>query len=518
MTSPNFPVLDMTRRSLLIAAGAAGVTGLLPATSKAEMPKKGGVLRIGINGGSSTDTLDPTQLVGSFPINVSRQIYNTLIEIDDVGHPAPELATSWEASDGNKRWIINLRQGVTFHNGKPLTADDVKYSIELHMGAGTKSKAKALAAAISSVNAAAADQVELILATPNPDMNFVLSDLHFAIVPAGFTDWSKPVGTGPFKLESFAPGTAAKTVRNTSYWRPDRGHVDAVETTVINDATARVAALQGGAIDIANAIDYKIANLMKRLPNISLIVTEGKQHFTFPMDARQAPFDNPDVPLALKYAVDREQIVKLLMFGYGKVGNDQPIAQSDPDFNPNIPQRAYDPEKARFHLKKAGLDNLQVELSASPTPFEQAVNAAELISEKAKASGITIRIKREPDDGYWSKVWMKRPWAASFWAGRPSASMMLASVYQSDAAWNETHWKNEKFDKMLIEARSLDDAAKRREVYFELQQMIHDDCPTIIPVFASWVDAARKEVKGFVPNPNFMLSDHRVAERVWLDR
>lgn len=518
MIGNTFPSLAPTRRTLLLGAGAMALAAAMPGQGIAQTPKKGGVLRLGINGGSSTDSLDPTQLVGSFSINVSRQIYNTLIEIDDSGKPTPELAVSWEASDGNRRWMIRLRKGVTFHNGKTLDAEDVKYSLEMHMGASTTSKAKALAANISAVNAAAPDQVELVLSSPNPDMDFVLSDLHFAIVPNDFSDWNKPVGTGPFLLDSFSAGVAAKTVRNTSYWRPDRGHVDEVQTTAMNDTTARVSALQGGTIDIANAIDYKLASIMARLPNVALVVTEGKQHFSFPMDARQAPFDNIDVALALKHAVDRNQIVDLLMFGYGKIGNDQPIPQSDPDFNPDIPQRAYDPDKARFHLKKAGLDNLSVELSAAATPFEQAVNAAELISESARASGISIAVKREPDDGYWNNVWMKRPWAASFWAGRPSAGMMLASVYQSDAPWNETHWKNETFDRQLAEARSMADPAKRREIYFALQQTIHDECPTIIPVFASWVDAARKEVKGFVPNPNFMLSDHRVAERVWLDR
>src|SRR5262249_9817884 len=140
----------------------------------------------------------------------------------------------------------------------------------------------------------------------------------------------------------------------------------------------------------------------------------------------------------------------------------------------------------------------------------------ELFAQTAAKSGITLNVKREPDDGYWSEVWMKRPWTASFWAGRPSAGMMFSSVYASTAPWNETHWKNENFDQKLIEARSMSEPSKRKEIYFDLQKMIHETCPTIIPAFASWIDGARKEVRGFVPNPNFMLSDHRVAERVWL--
>ncbi|TIW22771.1 MAG: ABC transporter substrate-binding protein [Mesorhizobium sp.] len=503
------------RRFLQTAAVTALATAAFPRAGLAEAPRKGGVLRLGLNGGSSADTFDPTQLIGTFSINVSRQVYNTLVEIGDDGKPAPELAASWETSDGNKRWILNLRPGVQFHNGKAFDAEDVKYSLGLHLGEKTKSKAKGLVADIADVRAASPRQVEILLKSPNPDMDYVLSDLHFAMVPAGFADWAKPVGTG--KLTAFQPGVRATASRNEAYWRSDRGHVDTVESVVINDMTARVSALQGGSVHIINGVDYKIAPLLKKDPRAYLVVTEGKQHFSLPMDATKEPFNNPDIVLALKHALDRKQMVDLLMAGYGRVGNDHPIAASDPNFNPNIEQRAYDPDKARFHLKKAGKSELTLELHAAPVAFEQAVSTAELFAQSAKPAGITVGVKREPDDGYWAEVWMKKPWVASFWAGRPSASMMFSSVYASGAPWNETHWKNEDFDRKLAESRSFADPAKRREVYFELQQTIHDTCPTIIPAFASWVDAARAEVKGFTPNPNFLLSDHRVAERVWLE-
>ncbi len=509
---------NMSRRSFLKTSAATAIASMgFPRIGIAETPRKGGVLRLGLNGGSATDTLDPTQLIGTFPINVSRQVYNTLVEIGDDGKPGPELATSWEAQNGNKRWIFNLRSGVQFHNGKTFNAEDVSYSLGLHIGEKTKSKAKGLVADVLAVRAVTPTQVEITLKSPNPDMDYVLSDLHFAMVPSGFSDWNNPIGTGPFKLTVFEPAIRASAERNAAYWRADRGHVDAVETIVINDMTARVSALQGGSVHVINGIDYKIAPLLERNDAITLIVTEGKQHFSLPMDATQEPFTNPDVVLALKHAIDREQMVKMLMAGYGRIGNDHPIPSSDPDFNPDIPQRVFDPEKARFHLKKAGKSELVVELHAANVAFEQAVNAAELFSQSAAASGINLHVKRAPDDGYWSDLWMKKPWVSSFWAGRPSASMMFSSVYASDAPWNETHWKNEVFDRKLVESRSLADPSKRREIYFELQQIIHDECPTIIPAFASWIDAARKEVKGFVPNPNFLLSDHRVAERVWLE-
>ncbi|RWP69004.1 MAG: hypothetical protein EOR07_03960 [Mesorhizobium sp.] len=269
----------------------------------------------------------------------------------------------------------------------------------IRSGCISAKKAKGLVADISEVRAASPTQVEILLKSPNPDMDYVLSDLHFAMVPAGFADWTKPVGTGPFKLTVFQPGVRATAARNEAYWRSDRGHVDSVETIVINDLTARVSALQGGSVHVINGVDYKIAPLLKKDPRSYLVVTEGKQHFSLPMDATKEPFNNPDVVLALKHAIDREQMVKLLMAGYGRVGNDHPIAASDPNFNPNIAQRAFDPDKARFHLKKAGKSDLTLELHAAPVAFEQAVNTAELFAQSAEAAGITINVKREPDDG-----------------------------------------------------------------------------------------------------------------------
>lgn len=513
-------ISGLTRRTLLQGAAALTVAATVrPSRALAQtQPKKGGILKIGLNGGSATDTLEPTQIVGTFPVNISRQIYNTLIEIGDDGTPGPELAESWESQDGNKRWILNLRKGVEFHNGKAFDAEDVRYSLGLHMGDKTTSKAKAIMADVAEVRATTPSQVELILKAPNPDIDYILSDLHLAMIPAGFTDWGKAIGTGPFKLEVFQPAVRAVTQRNANYWRSDRAHVDTVETYVLNDMTARVSALQSGTMNIINGIDYKIAPLLQHRPNIALVVTEGKQHFSLPMNAGVAPFDNADAVLALKHAIDREQMVELLMAGYGRVGNDHPIAAIDPDFNPDLAQRSYDPDKAAFYLKKSGLPKLEVTLHAANAAFEQAVNAAELYAQSAAPAGITLTVAREPDDGYWSEIWMKRPWVASFWAGRPSANMMLSSVYASTAPWNETHWKNETFDKKLVEARSLSDPAARRKIYQELQVVIHDQCPTVIPAFANWIDACTSNVKGFVPNPNFMLSDHRVAERVWLDR
>ncbi len=153
-----------------------------------------------------------------------------------------------------------------------------------------------------------------------------------------------------------------------------------------------------------------------------------------------------------------------VLSGYGSVANDQPIPPSHRFYNPDIPQRDYDPEKARFHLDKAGVSDLSVELHVSDAAFPGAIDAAVLFSEHAKAAGIEIKPVRHPTDGYWTKVWMQKPWSASYWGGQPTADVTFSQAFQSETPWNEGFWKNERFDAMLTEARAELDEARRREL------------------------------------------------------
>jgi peptide/nickel transport system substrate-binding protein len=235
------------------------------------------------------------------------------------------------------------------------------------------------------------------------------------------------------------------------------------------------------------------------------------------MDCTQGPYTDNNVRLAIKYAIDREQMLKTALRGYGRLGNDHPIPQSNPFYNAALPQRAFDPEKSKFHLKKAGLDSLKVELSASDAAFAGAVDAAAIFRTTAAKSGIDVAIKRESADGYWDNVWMKAPFSMGYWGGRPTADQMLSIAYASDSAQNDTHWKNEQFDRILREARAVLDTAKRKEMYATLQQMISDEGGAMIPMFGDYLDAVSTKLKGVTPHPMFNLMGARMAERVWLE-
>jgi peptide/nickel transport system substrate-binding protein len=337
------------------------------------------------------------------------------------------------------------------------------------------------------------------------------------VVPNGFADWSNPVGTGPFAFGSFTPGVSARVTRNPNYWAADRAFVDAVELTVINDTPARTNALIAGQVDIINRADKRTVDLLKQAGNVKLESAPTGWHAILAAQIDTAPFNDPNVRLALKYALDREQFLQTLLNGYGVVGNDHPIRPGDPFHNSELPQTAYDIDKAKFYLKKANIGSLTLPLSVSEAAYEGATNSAELYQATAAKAGLNISIHREPVDGFWSNVWLKRPFTGSYWQGRSTALQMLTVGYKSDAAWNETHWKNETFDKLLNDAAAEIDTAKRKSYVWEAQRLLHEDGGAIIPIFQDELEAHGDHVKGYKVGGIDSLFNGRIAEYVWLE-
>lgn len=512
----------ISRRELMGRAGALGLSAgavgaLLTRAAAAQAPTSGGTLRLGMSGGATTDSLDPSTYTDWVPVNTAYQVYNGLIEVDEKNVPQGEIFESWEPLPGAKEWIFNIRQGVEFHDGKSLTAEDVLYSINVHRGDASTSAAKAVLAPITDVRIESPTQIRVVLDSGYADLPYLLSDYHIMVMKDGFADWSNPIGTGGYKMVSFDPGVLIVTERNPSYWKAGRAHVDSIELSVINDGTARSSALQSGEIHVMNRVDRKIVDRLGAVEGIEIVRSAGGQHYVALMACDKAPFTDNNIRLALKYGIDRQQLLDTILRGYGKVGNDHPIPETDVFHNGDLPQYAFDADKAKFYLKQAGLETLDVTLQTSEAAFAEAVDTALLFQDSAARAGININVQREASDGYWENVWMKVPFCMSYWGGRPVADMILSIAYKSDAPWNDTAWKNETFDKLLIEARAELDTAKRKEMYGEMQRLIHDEGGAIIPMFADFLDAKRDEVKGFVPSPVFDFSGQRLGEKVWLD-
>ncbi len=518
----------ITRREFVQYAMAAGVTasvaGTMFDTAQAATPKKGGHYIQAITGGANTDVLDPAQTLDSYMINVNfGQLRNNLTEIGSDGQIAPELCESWEASPDAKTWTFKLRKGVEFHNGKSLDANDVVASFNHHRGEDTKSAAKGLTKQIVDVKADGNEAVVFTLENGNADWPFIVSDYHLTICPAnddGTMNWETGIGTGGYKLEDFQAGGNTKVTRNPNYWKEGRAHFDSIENLFIADVSARTNALRTGSIHSMSNLDLKTLHLMKRDPALQVFPTTGNKHATFPMLTDIAPYDNVDARLALKHAVKRQEILDKILRGQGELGNDFPIGPANVyrATTDEIPQREFDADKARFHLKKAGLENHTFEFHVANTAFEGALDAAQLYAESSKEAGINLKIVREADDGYWSNVWLKKPFMGSYWGGRPTEDWIFSQIYSKGADWNETHWDNARFNELLIQARSELDEKKRRDMYVEMQRLVHDDGGAVIPMFMAYTHAARKEIG--LPEQmasNWELDGHKNGERWWMN-
>ena len=505
-------------RALALGATAAFATSLAGKAVQAATPKSGGTLRIGIGAGATTDSVDPATFLQNFTQFLGFGLRNNLTEVSNTGELVPELAESWEASPDAVTWTFKLRRGVEFHNGKSMDADDVVASINHHRGEDSTSAAKAILDPIADVKADGSDTVVFTMQNGNADFPFIVSDYHIGIMPTkdGVPDAGSGIGTGGYALTSFDPGVRASLDRNPNYWKEGRAHFDAVEMLVIADVTARTNALTTGEIDAMDRAELRTAHLLARDKSVKVEETSGTQHYTFAMRTDTPPFDNNHVRLALKFGLDREALLKTILLGHGVLGNDHPIGRSNPFHASELPQRAYDPDKAKFHLEKAGLSSLKLDLSAADAAFTGAVDAAVLYKEHAAKAGIDINVVREPNDGYWSNVWMVKPWSAVYWGGRPTEDWMFSTAYSDGAPWNDSFWVHERFNQLLVAARAELDQAKRREMYVEMQRIVSDEGGVVIPMFANYVIAMSDKVEhDEAMAANLELDGNKGMERWW---
>ena len=507
----------LSRVSTLAAAGVILPSALVSEAARAQTPKKGGRLRMGLVDANASDNLDPARTIARVEAVTTQQLRNPLVELDHESKPTNSLAESWEATPDARIWRFHLRKGVEFHNGKTLDPEDVLYSINYHRSEDSTSAAKTLLKPVVDVRAEGKHTVVFELSGGNADFPYIISDYHLQMVPAGTRgeEFEKGVGTGAYMLIEHDPGTRILCKRNPNYWNEGRGHFDEVETLGINDTSARTNALRSGQIDVMNEPDVKTVHLLASESGLTISEVIGTQHYSLPMDTTIAPFDDNDVRLALKYAIDRDEIVQKILRGHGLVGNDQPIGPANRYHAAELEQRVYDPDRVKFHLKKAGLDSLSVRLHAADAAFTGAVDTAVLYHGHAKAAGIDIEVVREPDDGYWSEVWMQVPWFASIWYGRPSEDMMFSTAYAEGAAWNESRWSHERFNQLLVAARAELDEAKRGEMYVEMQRLVKDEGGELIPMFSSIITAHSDRLAHGPVAGNAIMDGLRLPERWW---
>ena len=491
---------EISRREFISRTAALGIATALPMAmfsgSATAMSKKGGHFRVGKAHGQTTDTLNPGTFTNGFTISMSHAFNGYLTDVGKDGSVQPNVAEGWESTPDAATWTFTLRKGATFHSGKPVTAEDVIGSINFHRGEDSTSAAGPLVSGINTISADGSNKVVFSLKGGDADFPFTLSDYHLTICPMknGKMDWESGDGCGVYKLAKFEPGISARLERFDGHWATDRGFFDSIELIALIDPNARTTALLTGEVDAIDRVDLKTVALLKRKPNVVVHSVAGNQHFTFAMASNQKPFSDPNVRLALKHGVNREEMVDKILLGNGVVGNDHPIGRGQRFFNKDLAQTAYDPDKSKFYLKKAGMDSLKVELSAADAAFPGAIDAAVLFQNSAKKGGIDLSVERVPNDGYWSDVWMKKPFCAVYWSGRATEDAMFSTGYKSGVAWNDAYWSNKRFDELLDLARAELDTEKRRAMYYEMQAIVNQDGGTVIPMFASYVFATSKKI------------------------
>ena len=519
-------VMDSLRRgasrrdvlAMLMAGGMqatlAGSLAGVAVTAHAQTPRRGGRIRVAVATSAASDTLDPAKQSNQNDYVRCSMVYNGLTSLDGSLTPQPALAESFSTTDA-KTWVFTLRKGVTFHDGKALAPADVVFSLMRHKNPATASKAKALADQIDTVTASGPNEVTVVLTAPNADLPVILGTFHFFIVKDGTTDFNAGVGTGPFKLKEFKPGVRTVGVRNERYWKPGRPYLDEIECVGIADDSARVNALLSGGMDLVASVDPRAVARVKSTPGYSIFTTQSGQYSDLIMRRDMTPGKNPDFVLAMKYLFDREQMKKSIALDYAVLGNDQPIDPTNRFYFKDLPQRTFDLDKAKFHLQKSGVTG-KVPMITSPAAM-YSTEIALLLQQAGQRIGLDLDVKRMPADGYWSNHWLNSPVGFGNVNPRPSADTLFTQFFKSDAAWNESRWKNAQFHQLLVAARAETDLAKRRQMYADMQTMIHNDAGIGIPLFLASIDGHSSKLKGLSAIPLGGLMGYSFAEYVWLD-
>jgi peptide/nickel transport system substrate-binding protein len=509
----------ISRRSFnksLVAAGTALAAGAAPFSAPLAQPKRGGQLRVAAHVQSAQDTLDPAKFVQSTDYARGHMVYNALTRIDGDGQAQPELAESFEANKDVTEWVFKIRQGVTFHDGKTLDVNDVIYSLMRHKDEKVASASKGLVEDIAEVVADGKDTIRVKLRSPNADIPVLLGTFGFMILKKDTADFATAIGTGPFRLKEFRPGVRTVGSRNENYFKPGQPYVDEIEYFGIADPVARLNALLSGDIQMMSDLRPNAIEDAKNARGIEVFSTPCPRFVQFAMMCDRAPTNNLDLRLAIKNLLDRERIVNQILKGYGVAANDHFVLPQSSVYNTSLPQRGLDIDKAKFHLKKAGMENARIELHVT----EAAQNSVEmglLLQREAARAGLTVELKREPSDGYWTNIWIKRPFHSVVWNPRPTESIMGTLIWKSDAKWNDTQFKNARLDQLLDLARGTVDQAKRREIFWEIQQIIYEEGGNAIPAFVNYLDAHSSKVKGLSPVPTGNLAGFNFADRVWLE-
>ncbi|RYP81781.1 ABC transporter substrate-binding protein [Nocardioides guangzhouensis] len=461
----------------------------------------------GATGGGSKDTLDPHAPVTSADISRVNNLYEPLLFWNNDYQIEPALAESVESKD-SVTWTVKMRPGVTFHNGKTVTADDAWFSIKRFADPKAPlSGGGQLSQIIDFQSSKVVDEttLQLVLNTPYAILDSLLAEYTTGIIPTDF-DLAKPVGTGAFAYKSFEPGKTSSFTKYADYWG-DAAFVDELQIQDFDNDNAKVNALQAGQVQTIDNLPYNLVDTIKGAGG-GVLVAEGGQWVPFTMRVDQAPFNDVKVRQAMRLIVDRQAMIDQVLSGYGSLGNDL-YAPLDPAYASDLPQREQDIDQAKSLLSQAGQEGLQVELFTGDDIPGNAPAAANLFVEQAKKAGVEVKVtKKTPfyDDNYLSYTF-----AQDFWNTRNYIPQAVVGTFPPDqgGTYNETHWDNADHRDLVNAAAKELDEAKRSDLLHQAQEIEYNEGGLIIWGFRQQVDGYGANVQGLEPSKYLPLGNYK---------
>jgi peptide/nickel transport system substrate-binding protein len=500
---PTFSRGDLLRAGVLAGAAVTAAGPLAERALAAQAPQRGGRLRVGHVGAGKSESFNPAR--GSSFIDASRyfNLYDPLVRVRPNLTSAPGLALSWTPNKDSTVWTVKLRRGVSFHNGKDFTADDVIYTLRT-MGNPKHIASSAVGGIrLGDLRKVGKYELRIPLKAPNSRLYDNFNVQNSVILPVGLRDFSKPIGTGPFSFQSFTPGQRSLCVRNPNYWENGKPYVDEWEDISIDDPAARLNALLSGELDMMSQVDPRQARAQLSRKQIQVLNAPSTsiQVFTMAVDAK--PFDDPRVRQAFRLMVDRQALIDGALAGFAVPANDLPSRNLP--FWWNAPVRRQDPERAKALLKAAGQEGLTVTLQTSNV-VPGFIEAATLFAQQAKKAGVKVNVKKESAAAYFdtSLLYTKMAFAQSFWTVTALGQWYTQSLI-SDAVWNETHWRDKSFDKLVQSAIGAPNAAVAKKRWREVQEIQYRQGGYIAWAYTSLVDGVGKNVRGMKPSSFFNL-------------
>jgi peptide/nickel transport system substrate-binding protein len=476
-------------------SGSSSPAGASGSASASVTPKRGGTLRVGSNGGGSTDTLDP-QAWGTTPDQLRiQQLFDPLVWAANDGTAQLVLATSITPNADGTQWTIKIPAGVTTHAGKAFTADDVLYSLQRIVT--NKFPGLAVLGPVDFAASKVVDPTTLLLAYSKPFGVLIdsLSFPFFYMVPRGF-DPKNPDGTGPFKYQSFTPGVQSTFVRNENYWRPGLPYLDKVVVIDVADEATQVSGLQSGQFDVINGLS---AASVAALKGSGLTVNANKSGtwIPFTQNCSLKPFSDVRVRQAMRLIPDRQQMLEQVYGGYGFIGNDV-FSPFDPSFPTDLPQRQQDIGQAKSLLKAAGYEGLSVDLYTDPAAAGE-VQIAQVYATQAKAAGVNVTIKQQSVGDFYSKYYQKVAFAMD-WGTNTLFLVNAAQLQIPTSYFNANHFNDPEYNSLYYTAIATVDPVKRKGYIQQMAHIDYDRGAYIVPVFTPDIEAYTSHVGGIKPS------------------